>query len=120
MSNYSQLHRYKAKVTKVYDGDTITVDIDLGLDSWHHGMQIRLAEIDTPEVRGAEKIEGIKVRDLVRELILGKTILLHTTQKGKYGRYLGRVYCEIEGEKTCLNDWLVKKKYAKSYSGGKR
>ena len=120
MSSSFPLYRYKAKVRKVYDGDTITVDIDLGLDAWHHGMQIRLAGVDTPEVRGKEKVEGIKVRDIVRELILGKKIHLHTTQKGKYGRYLGRVDCEIEGEEACLNDWLVEKGYAQSYSGGKR
>ncbi|NKB64566.1 MAG: nuclease [Gammaproteobacteria bacterium] len=120
MSDSFPLYRYKAKVNKVYDGDTITVDIDLGLDAWHHSMQIRLAEIDTPEVRGANKVQGIKVRDIVRELILGEKIYLHTTEKGKYGRYLGKVYCKIDGEETCLNDWLVENGYAEYYSGRRR
>lgn len=29
-----KLYYYKAKVTSVYDGDTCTVDIDLGMKSW--------------------------------------------------------------------------------------
>ena len=120
MNDNFPLYRYNAKVSKVYDGDTITMDIDLGLDSWHHDMQIRLAEIDTPEVRGKNKAEGIKVRDIVRELVLGKKVHVHTTQKGKYGRYLGKVYCEIDGEETCLNDWLVENGHAKYYQGGRR
>lgn len=46
------LYHYAAQVVSVYDGDTITVDIDLGLEVWLKGQKIRLLNIDTPEVRG--------------------------------------------------------------------
>ncbi len=85
---------YAATVTDVYDGDTITVDIDLGFGMKFTGQKIRLYGINTPEVRGPERPEGLVARDWLRERILGKQIVLTTVKdrKGKYGRYLGRVF----------------------------
>jgi hypothetical protein len=47
---------YVKKVTKVVDGDTIDVDIDLGFDI-SFASRVRLAGIDTPESRTTDKIE---------------------------------------------------------------
>lgn len=110
-----QLYVYKAHVTKVYDGDTCTVDIDLGLHTWIHSERIRLSRIDAPEVRGPEKVEGIKSRDFLRSLILDKEIILQTIKdtKGKYGRYLGEIWVQDEnGEYYNVNDRLVAEGYA--------
>ena len=78
----------------MYDGDTITVDIDLGLGVWVRGEKIRLHGINAPEVRGDQRNAGLKSRDYLRDLILGKEVFLETTKdkKGKYGRYLADVY----------------------------
>jgi len=102
----TNLYYYKANVIKVYDGDTITVDIDLGIGVWLRKQSIRLYGIDAPEVRGSEKIEGKKSRDWLREKILGKEIILKTIKDktGKYGRLLGEVWFENEN----INDLLVK------------
>ena len=70
------LYQYKAKVMSVYDGDTIRVDIDLGLKTWIKNESIRLGRINAPEVRGSEKVKGIKSRDYLRKLILKKKLLL--------------------------------------------
>jgi len=104
-------YTYKAKVVKVYDGDTITVDIDLGLDVWIHDQKIRLYGIDTPEVRGAEKVKGLLVRDHLRKMIMGKEIILETfkDKKGKYGRWLGTVW--FQG--VNINEHLVKQRMAR-------
>lgn len=115
-----QLYIYEAFVTKVYDGDTITVNIDLGLTTSINGEKIRLHRINTPEVRGPEKPEGLKARDFLRGLILDKKIVLETIKdkKGKYGRYLGEIFLEMEdGSWLNLNDHLVEKGFAvyKSY-----
>ena len=61
--------------------------------------------MNTPEVRGEEKEQGIISRDKLREKILGKEILLKSIKdkKGKYGRYLGIVFL---GEEN-INDWLI-------------
>jgi len=40
------LYHYKAIVTSVYDGDTCTVDIDLGLSAWIRGEKLRLNRIN--------------------------------------------------------------------------
>ncbi len=108
-------YAYKAVVTSVYDGDTCTVDIDLGLHTWVRGEKIRLVRINAPEIRGSEWTEGIKSRDFLREQILDKEITIVTIKdkKGKYGRYLGEIWLKNEkGKEININDLLVKKGFA--------
>jgi len=111
----SKLYYYVADVTDVYDGDTITVNLNLGLGVWQHGIRIRLWKINAPEVRGAERERGLQVRDMVRELIMQKSILLRTIldkrgtdRTGKFGRLLGEVLIENErGALINVNDLLL-------------
>ncbi len=109
------LYFYRAIVQKVYDGDTCTVDIDLGLNTWIRGERIRLARIDAPEIRGEEREEGIRARDFLRALIDGREVLIQTLKdrKGKYGRYLGEIWL-LEDDETWLNinDVMVEKGFA--------
>jgi len=107
------MYEYKATVTKVYDGDTITVDFDLGFGILIRKQKIRLLGVNTPEVRGAEKPEGIISRDALRQRILGKVVTVRTSKdkKGKYGRWLGEVFMEEEN----INQWLISEGYAKEY-----
>lgn len=99
------MFEYKAIVTRVYDADTITVDIDLGFHIWARDEKIRLLGIDAPEVRGEERPEGLRSRDWLRGRILGKEIILKTQKagsgKGKYGRWLGDI-C-LPGEAVSLS-----------------
>jgi micrococcal nuclease len=109
------LYQYNALVTKVYDGDTITVEIDLGFKTFVKGEKIRLSRINAPEVRGESREEGLKSRDYLRSLIMDKKILLETMRdkKGKYGRYLGEVFIKSEdGNWININDTLVNKGFA--------
>lgn len=109
------LYFYKANVTAVYDGDTITVDIDLGLKTIIKGEKIRLHRINAPEMRGPEKEKGKESRDFLRSLILDNEIFLETIKdkKGKYGRYLGEIHVEKSpGKFVLVNDLMVKKGYA--------
>ena len=107
------MYEYKATVTKVYDGDTITVDFDLGFGILIRKQKIRLLGVNTPEVRGSEKPQGIISRDALRQRILGKVVTIKTSKdkKGKYGRWLGEVFMEEEN----INKWLLKEGYAKAY-----
>ncbi len=50
------LYHYRAVVVSVYDGDTCTVDIDLGLNTWVRGEKLRLYRINAPELRGSERL----------------------------------------------------------------
>lgn len=107
------MYTYKAKVLEVYDGDTITVEIDLGFTS-HRIEKLRLYGIDTPEIRGPQKEDGKKVRDIVRDAVLGKEVTIETIKdgKGKFGRYLANV---ILPSGVNLNEWLVNEGHAKEY-----
>jgi len=109
---------YRAKITSVYDGDTCTADIDLGLSTWVHGEKLRLYRINTPELRGPEREQGIIARDFVRNLILGKEVIVQTIvdKKGKFGRYLAEIWVVAdEGRWINVNDHLIEKGYAEYY-----
>ncbi len=111
----NKLYFYRAKVVDVYDGDTCRVDIDLGFNISIKREKIRLSGINAPELRGKEREEGLRSRNYLRELILGKEIYLETEKdrKGKYGRYLGTIWVKDENDKYFnVNEKLVKEGYA--------
>ena len=126
MNNKDKLYKYKAYVKDVYDGDTITVDISLGFHVNMTDIKVRLVGIDTPEVRTRdldEKEKGLATRDWLRERILGKKVLLHTANRGKFGRWLGTIW-DLEKDKpefeNSYNKQLINEGLAKEYWGGKR
>jgi len=109
------LYHYKAVVTSVYDGDTCTVDIDLGLHTWIRGEKLRLHRINAPELKGNERSRGLKSRDFLRSIIEGKKVTIETIKdkKGKFGRYLAEIWLEEKKEKyTNINDLIVKEGFA--------
>jgi len=109
------LYHYKAIITEVYDGDTCTVDIDLGLRAWMREEKIRLNRINSPELRGGEKSKGILSRDFLRSLVLNKEVIIETfkDEKEKYGRYLAEIWLKTDGDNYLnVNDELVHKGYA--------
>lgn len=120
----SDLYTYKALITKVYDGDTVTAEVELGFNVTFK-IKIRLALINTPEIRGEEREAGLISRDALRERILNKNVYIKTEKDktGKYGRYLATIYLSepfITEEKgygsfTNINKWLVDNKYATYY-----
>jgi micrococcal nuclease len=99
---------YKAKIVSVYDGDTCRADIELGFGVVLENKTIRLANIDTAEIRGNDK-EGkeraYEARDRLRDLVLGKEVTLQTIKDrtGKYGRIIGTIYL---GGKN-INEMLI-------------
>ena len=80
-----------------YDGDSPTIDIDLGFRHWMMGQKIRLYGVDTPELRGEEREHGLEVRDIVRRWAAPGTVGIiktHKDEQGKFGRWLGEIYPE--------------------------
>jgi len=108
------LYIYAGIVRSVYDGDTITVDIDLGFNVWLRAEKVRLARINSPEIRGVEKESGEKARDWLRQAIGGEKVVIktHKDQKGKYGRWIA----DVIHNGSCINDVLVAKGLAKYQS----
>ena len=109
----TNFYKYKALITAVYDGDTVTADIDLGFGIWMKGQKLRLLGIDTPELRGEEREEGLKVRDYVRSLVLNQEVIVESERdkSGKYGRWLATIWI---GDVN-LNEKLISEGRAKEY-----
>ena len=93
------MHRYAVKVTRVVDGDTVDVDIDLGFGMWYKKQRVRMMGIDTPESRTRdleEKFYGKQSKYFLEGLLAGKTIQLVSHDKGKFGRILGELFIDLE------------------------
>ena len=112
-------------MTRVVDGDTVDVEIDLGFKVLHRA-RVRMLGIDTPESRTrnlAEKALGLASKARLKELLKGKkTKLVCTKEKGKFGRVLATVWTidKITGEETNVNDRLCEEGHARPYFGGKK
>lgn len=78
----------RASVTKVVDGDTLHLSVDLGCDVYV-AMTVRLYGLNAPELSTAE---GVAARDFVVRWVAshGPVFALRTVKdrKEKYGRYL--------------------------------
>ena len=105
----------KAKVVDVYDGDTIKVVFPV--QGKLYKFNCRIQHVDTPEIRTKNKLEkqfGLKVRDILRDKILGKIVNIVCDDFDKYGRLL----IDIKLEDTLLSQWLISNDYAFEYDGG--
>ena len=114
------------EITKVLDGDTIDVLIDLGFDLFKK-ERVRVAGVDTPEKRTRdleEKALGIDATNWLKEklesTLAGDDELTIRTELvggvGKYGRLLGWLYV---GESVLsLNEQMITEGYAWEYDGG--
>jgi len=91
------LYMYRGRIESIYDGDTMRITVDQGFSTARLRESFRLYGINTPEVRGAEKEEGKKVRDYVRSFLpIGQEVYVRSVRdkSGKYGRYLGVIWVE--------------------------
>jgi micrococcal nuclease len=103
----------------VYDGDTLRLTIDLGFGFARKRLQLRLARINTPELRGKEREKGLEVRDALRKKLEGSELVVQTfrDRTGKYGRYLVELWILEGGVPLNVNDWLLENGYATRWSG---
>lgn len=107
-------HQYPARIVSVYDGDSVTADIDLGMRVTVRA-KLRLLGIDAPEM-GTEA--GRAARDFLRELLGrdGLVIRTHKDPGDKYGRWLAELYF---GEES-VADAMIRHGHARPYDGGAR
>ena len=111
------MYEYRAYISRVIDGDTLEVDIDLGFKTTLKKEKLRLLGIDTPEMRSKslqERLHAASAKQFVEDLVakMGNEITVHTEKDkaGKYGRYLARVILS-SGED--LSDLLVENGFEK-------
>lgn len=132
------LYRYRALCESIVDGDTLDLNIDLGLRV-HSWLRVRLLGLNTPEIYGVKK-EGEEFQkglDAAKEVVrlLRPRSLGHRLNQlidsyvcveepaplwvetikdktGKYGRFLVRVWvCQGAGT-LYLNEHLINEGFA--------
>ena len=113
------MYEYGCTVTRVVDGDTIDVILDLGFSVFHK-CRVRLYGIDTPESRTRNKDEKARgklaAKFLEDSINNGKQVILRSKlkdSKGKYGRVLG----EVIVDDININELMVKRYLAVKYYG---
>ena len=119
------MFEYFCKVTRVVDGDTIDVEVDLGFDIIHRA-RVRMMGIDTPESRTRnleEKALGLASKARLKELLASRKVKLETSKegKGKFGRILATVWASDKkgiAEYVNINEKLIEEGHARAYFGG--
>ena len=91
-------------IDRCYDGDTCTST---------DGEKIRLACIDTPELRGkrADPIPAKAARDYLNGLVAGEEVSIRRITKARYGRTVA----ELSKDGVNIQERLVDKGFASVY-----
>ena len=103
------MYEYRARITRVIDGDTVEAEIDLGFRVSLE-VVLRLVGINAPEVHGSDRPRGLAAKAHLLELLQHLTPvdghITVRTQKDlteKYGRYLANLIASDVN----LNDRMV-------------
>ena len=101
-STYSSLPTTIIK--SCYDGDTCTTT---------DGEKIRLACIDTPELKGkkAKPVKAKEAKDFLNDLIAKKKVYINRITTDKYGRTVG----ELFKDDINVQELIVNKGYGRIY-----
>ena len=92
------------KIISCYDGDTCTSS---------EGEKIRLACIDTPEIRGNKinKEQAFLARDFLNSQVKGKSVSIKRITTDRYNRTVGELYIN----KINIQELIYQKGFAKIY-----
>lgn len=129
--------KYDCKILDIYDGDTITICFFLQ-EFDYIKMNVRLNGIDTPELKGNTRDNGIKARNYLIKLLLNIDINENLTRKeirklidnnnnnniiliefGDFDKY-GRSLVTLYKNNININQKMVEDGYASLYNGGKK
>ncbi len=94
----------KVLIENCYDGDTCTT---------FTGEKIRLACIDTPELKGrnANPIPAKSAKNFLNDLVANQEVSIKRITKDRYGRTVA----ELFKDKDNIQELIVKKKFGKIY-----
>lgn len=129
-----------AKITHVYDGDTVTILTNLTNKEPYYEYSFRLIGIDTPEMKPSLGIANRalhidaarRIKDILKEQLLDKRngmVYIDFSKEEKYGRLLGTVWtikkkkifgikCGSWQKDVNVNNWLLSNQLALPYTGG--
>jgi len=104
---------YVVDVIRVIDGDTVVVEFNVWPDV-RLRKTIRFANIDTWEMRGANKVKGKAAKAFLEALLAKGEVALHTNgSTGKYGRTIGSLYVADNGRVYSVAEELIKNGHQK-------
>ncbi len=107
-ADFYTVHTIVGTVTKVSDGDTLTVKTK------KKNQIVRLSRIDAPEISHYGKPAqpyGIEARDWLREVVKGEKVVVYDEGTDQYGRMIGTVKMGNEN----INALMVEDGYAWVY-----
>ena len=118
------MYEYRAKITRVVDGDTLKALVDVGFNM-HHDVTLRLYGIDCPETRTKnleEKEKGFEAKAIMIQLLEACEYVVDIKSHGvdKYGRCLAEIVSVTShGERKNINRILLDEGLAVDYYGKK-
>lgn len=105
---------YQATVKKVHDGDTLTVDLDMGMKQFRHDQVIRVAHIDAPELNTpAGKLAAAFAQGLLPP---GTVVTIVSHKWDDFGRLLA----SVESGVLDFGKAMIEAGHAVPYEGGKK
>lgn len=87
---------YRGVVNAIIDGDTYSIVLDVGFYVYPV-IEVRLQDVNTPEIVGTEHEQGIAAREFVRGILDGKPVIVVTQldatgqDKMSFVRYVAEV-----------------------------
>lgn len=123
--NFKQAE-FHVSISKIVDGDTVDVDIDLGFSTVLKKQRVRLMGIDTPESRTrdlVEKLFGKAAKAHLKHLLSEGEITLVSHDKGKFGRILGELFVStgdtsvLTEDRVSVNQQMILDHHAVKYTG---
>jgi len=110
----------RAKVVKIYDGDTFTIACRLNFKTYetkeYYRFSVRIRGIDTPEIKTKnpkEKVYAFHAKNALSSKIENRIVELKNIDYEKYGRILADVY--IDG--VDVGKSMIQENYAVPYDG---
>lgn len=101
---------FLATCSHVFDGDTIRVDRVTVSRGQLPVEIVRLAGIDAPEMRSADRARALASRQALADLLLLRQVTIQPTRiwRCPYGRIVANVLCES----VLANAWMVQHGWA--------
>lgn len=112
------MYEYNVTLTRVIDGDTVAVTVDLGF-SVSVAIEFRLLGINAPELRGATKVAGLAAKEHLVQLLAQGALSLKSekpVKPDKYGRWLATItVTKADGTSFDANAQMVADGFAVPY-----
>jgi micrococcal nuclease len=109
------VYEYAARLIRTIDADTVILDVDLGMHVWQHGLRIRAAGLNAPELSTPEgQAAHTWTQAWYAQHCPDGTLTVKTTKdrSDNYGRLLGTITAP---DGTCLNTDLLNAGHAQPW-----